>query len=129
MRYTEPNQPEEIVAPGSAEEQLRREVEDLKRQLREQKGLTQGTTKSVVTVASKSPPITARPSGAFCSPPSPKPKAMGSIPIIMAAAVMMTGRMRVWPAASAAERESIPSSRMSLANTTIRILLAVATPI
>src|SRR4051812_36035278 len=43
MRYTEPNQPEEIVAPGSAEEQLRREVEDLKRQLREQKGLTQGT--------------------------------------------------------------------------------------
>ncbi len=42
MRYTEPNQPEEITAPGSTEEQLRREVEDLKRQLREQKGLTQG---------------------------------------------------------------------------------------
>ena len=42
MRYTEPNQPEEIDAPGSAEEQLRREVEDLKRQLREQKGLTHG---------------------------------------------------------------------------------------
>ena len=42
MRYTEPNQPEEIVAPGSTEEQLRREVEDLKRQLRDQKGLTQG---------------------------------------------------------------------------------------
>jgi RND family efflux transporter MFP subunit len=40
MRYTEPNQPEEITAPGSAEEQLRREVEDLKRQLREQKGPT-----------------------------------------------------------------------------------------
>ncbi len=36
MRYTEPNQPEEITAPGT-EEQLRREVEDLKRQLREQK--------------------------------------------------------------------------------------------
>ena len=42
MRYTEPNQPEEITAPGSTEEQLRREVEDLKRQLRDQKGLTQG---------------------------------------------------------------------------------------
>ena len=40
MRYTEPNQPEEITAPGT-EEQLRREVEDLKRQLRDQKGLTQ----------------------------------------------------------------------------------------
>lgn len=39
MRYTEPNQPEEITAPGSTEEQLRREVEDLKRQLREQKVL------------------------------------------------------------------------------------------
>jgi len=38
MRYTEPNQPEEITAPGSTEEQLRREVEDLKRQLREQHG-------------------------------------------------------------------------------------------
>lgn len=42
MRYTEPNQPEEIAAPGSAEEQLRQEVEDLKRQLREQKALTHG---------------------------------------------------------------------------------------
>ena len=26
MRYTEPNQPEEIAVPGSAEEQLRRQV-------------------------------------------------------------------------------------------------------
>ena len=42
MRYTEPNQPEEITMPGSTEEQLRREVEDLKRQLREQKGLSHG---------------------------------------------------------------------------------------
>ena len=41
MRYTEPNQPEEITVPGT-EEQLRREVEDLKRQLREQKGLSHG---------------------------------------------------------------------------------------
>ena len=42
MRYTEPNQPEEIAVPGSAEEQLRREVEDLKRQLREQKSSAHG---------------------------------------------------------------------------------------
>jgi len=46
MRYTEPNQPEEVTVPGSAEEQLRREVEDLKRQLRDQKGLTQGASHS-----------------------------------------------------------------------------------
>jgi len=53
MRYTEPNQPEEeIDAPASAEEQLRREVEDLKRQLREQKGLTHGAPASAVHGAS-----------------------------------------------------------------------------
>ncbi len=43
MRYTEPNHPEEITVPGSTEEQLRREVEDLKRQLREHKGLAPGS--------------------------------------------------------------------------------------
>ena len=36
--------------------------------------------------------------------------------------------MRVCPAESAAARASMPSSRSSLANTTIRMLLAVATP-
>ena len=36
--------------------------------------------------------------------------------------------MRVWPADSAAARASMPSSRWSLANTTSRMLLAVATP-
>ena len=55
MRYTEPNQPEEITAPGSAEEQLRREVEDLKRQLRDQKGLTQGAAHGAGTHASAKP--------------------------------------------------------------------------
>src|SRR5258706_1916079 len=55
MRYTEPNQPEEITAPGSAEEQLRREVEDLKRQLRDQKGLTQGVPPGAGTHASAKP--------------------------------------------------------------------------
>ncbi len=53
MRYTEPNQPEEIAAPGSAEEQLRREVEDLKRQLREQKGLTHGAPHGAAHAAAK----------------------------------------------------------------------------
>ena len=44
MRYTEPNQPEEITTAVTTEERLRREVEDLKRQLREQKNLTQGAS-------------------------------------------------------------------------------------
>ena len=35
---------------------------------------TAGTKTSVATVAHNSPPITARPSGAFCSPPSPRPE-------------------------------------------------------
>lgn len=38
MRYTEPNQPDDVALRESTEERLRREVEDLKRQLREQKG-------------------------------------------------------------------------------------------
>ena len=63
-----------------------------------------GTKKSVVTVARSSPPMTARPSGAFCSPPSPSPSDIGSMPMIIASAVMMTGRRRVIPAASAASR-------------------------
>ncbi len=46
MRYTEPNHPEEITAPGT-EEELRREVEDLKRQLREQKAPAHGAHTAV----------------------------------------------------------------------------------
>ncbi len=56
---------------------------------------TLGTKNKVATVAKSRPPITARPSGAFCSPPSPKPNAIGTMPMIMASAVMITGRMRV----------------------------------
>src|SRR5438445_736399 len=46
-------------------------------------------------MATDNPPITARPSGAFCSPPSPRPSDIGNIPMIMASAVMSTGRSRV----------------------------------
>src|SRR5260370_993480 len=49
-------------------------------------------------VAAISPPITARPSGAFCSPPAPIASDIGSMPRIIASAVMITGRMRVAPA-------------------------------
>ena len=59
--------------------------------------------------------MTARPSGAFCSPPSPRPSDIGSMPMIIASAVISTGRRRVMPAASAACTASTPSLRWSLA--------------
>ena len=52
--------------------------------------------------------MTARPSGAFCSPPSPRPSDIGSMPMIIASAVMSTGRRRVMPAASAAVARVAP---------------------
>src|SRR4029077_4376990 len=87
----------ELVAHGSS---------SLAGGLRRNRLYITGTKNSVVTVAKPRPPITARPSGAFCSPPSPKPVAIGSMPMIIASAVIITGRNRVIPAASAAPRES-----------------------
>jgi MFS family permease len=55
---------------------------------------TVGTKNRVAAVAKINPPITARPRGAFCSPPSPRPNAIGTIPIIIASAVISTGRIR-----------------------------------
>src|SRR5580704_4140424 len=87
-----------------------------------------GTKNRVETVAKSRPPMTARPSGAFCSPPSPSPSAIGTMPMIMASAVINTGRKRVNPAATAACTAGIPSSSCSRAKLTIKIELAVATP-
>src|SRR5258708_1914969 len=50
--------------------------------------------------------MTARPSGAFCSPPSPNPRAMGTMPMIVANAVITTGRNRVASDSIAARTES-----------------------
>src|SRR5215475_7207944 len=72
--------------------------------------------------------MTARPSGAFCSPPSPRPVAMGTMPIIMARAVIRTGRIRTKPACTAASRAFLPSCICSRAKETIKMLFAVATP-
>lgn len=58
MRYTEPNQPEEITVQETTEERLRKEVEDLKRQLREQKGLVDGTPHSALRKPWHPSPIT-----------------------------------------------------------------------
>ena len=48
--------------------------------------------------------------------------------MIIASAVMMTGRMRTNPASSAACRAGFPSSICSRAKETTRMLFAVATP-
>ncbi len=53
---------------------------------------------------------------------------MGTMPIIMANAVISTGRKRVNPASSAAPTESIPSVIFSEAKLTTRMLFEVATP-
>ena len=53
---------------------------------------------------------------------------MGTMPMIMASAVMTTGRMRTKPASNAASRADLPSFNCSRANDTIKILFDVATP-
>src|SRR2546430_12357191 len=87
-----------------------------------------GTTTRGKHVATSSPPDTARASGAFCSPPSPRPNAIGSIPMIMASAVMQTGRSRTEPALRAASKAESPARRWSSAKVMSRTLFAVATP-
>ena len=62
------------------------------------KANTHGTKSRVATVATRSPPITARPNGAFWVLDID----IGSMPMIIAMAVINTGRMRVYPAAMAA---------------------------
>src|SRR5204862_991947 len=58
-----------------------------------------GNTISVAHVAAASPPMTARARGAGASAPSPRASAMGTIPAIIAALVIRTGRILA-PAAS-----------------------------
>ncbi len=53
---------------------------------------------------------------------------MGTMPMIMARAVIRTGRNRVKPASTAAVTASPCSPSRSLAKATTRMLLAVATP-
>src|SRR5215472_368733 len=89
---------------------------------------TTGTKNKVATVAKINPPMTARPRGAFCSPPSPIPSAIGTMPMIMASAVINTGRIRVYPASRAASQALCPSRMRSRAKEITRMLFAVATP-
>src|SRR5207253_2021961 len=69
-----------------------------------------GRTPSVATVASSRPPITARPRGADCAPPSPAPIAIGSMPKIIAEAVIRTARKRA-PAPSLVASQVLRPSR------------------
>src|SRR5580704_1579334 len=73
-----------------------------------------GTSSSVVGVANRRPPTTARAKAAFCSPPG-SPIAIGSMPTIIAVAVISTGRIRVTPASTAASSAGFPASCSSRA--------------
>ncbi len=66
-----------------------------------------GTRNSVAQVAKSRPPITARPSGAFW----PGSIAIGAMPMIIASAVISTGRNRVLPASRAAARRPLRRER------------------
>src|SRR3979411_626761 len=71
--------------------------------------------------------MTARASAAFCASPAP-PIAMGIMPTIIAAAVINTGRILVWPALMAASKAECPFNCCSRAKVTSRIEFADATP-
>src|ERR1700735_4282070 len=73
-----------------------------------------GTSNSVVGVANRRPPTTARAKAAFCSPPG-SPIAIGSMPTIIAVAVISTGRIRGTPASPGASRGGFPASCSSRA--------------
>ncbi len=83
---------------------------------------------SVANVAITSPPITARPNGAFCSPASPRPSAIGSMPMITRA-VISIGRSRNVPDPITASVTDIPRARRSLAKLTTRIEFDTEMPI
>src|SRR5690606_8915481 len=76
------------------------------------------------------PPITACPKGATCSPPSPKPDAIGIIPAIMAIVVIKIGLIREGDAQLAAgAAEILKSLRQSPARFTIDTAFEADTPI
>ena len=73
--------------------------------------------------------MTARPSGAFCSPPSPSPSAIGTMPMIIASAVISTGpEPREAGVERGVERARGRRASSSFAKLTTRMLFAVATP-
>ena len=88
-----------------------------------------GTTTSVRSVEVMTPPMIARPMGACCSAPSPRPSASGSMPKIIAVVVMRIGRSRIWPAASSASSRLMPRRCPWFAKSTSNIAFLVTRPI
>ena len=84
---------------------------------------------SVANVETISPPMTARPSGADCDPASPKPIAIGTMPKIMAAAVMRIARKRLVAPTCADWRTEFPPRRNRSEKLTNKMELATAIPI
>ena len=73
-----------------------------------------GTTSNVATVDISSPPITAQPSGACISLPRSSASAIGTIPMVIAEAVIRIGRTRsAAPTAAASVAQAPPSSARS----------------
>ena len=75
-----------------------------------------------------SPPMTATAMGARVSAPSPRARATGIMPAIMATVVMRIGRKRMGPASSMASLAERPSSRSWFANSTMRMPFLVTRP-
>ncbi len=75
---------------------------------------------SVTKVDMTSPPMTARPSGASISLPCSSASAIGTMPIVMAQAVIRIGRSRSWAPARAASTATLRSRHsMSMKVTSI----------
>ncbi len=83
---------------------------------------------NVATVATAKPPTTARPNGAVCWPPSPRPSAIGIMPAIMARLVIRIARNRLRAPSTAASDALAPASRLRSAKVTSKMALATATP-
>lgn len=89
-----------------------------------------GKNVSVANVDKSKPPITARARGAVWLPPSLTPSAIGSMPQIIALAVMRIARKRLVAPSWAASRDArCPSNRLRSANDSNRIEFAIAIPI
>ena len=87
-----------------------------------------GSTSKVTTVDMTSPPITARPSGISIWLPCSNPSTIGTMPTVIAKAVVRIGRRR-WPAATtAASVAAAPFCQCSFMKVTSNTELDTETP-
>ena len=88
-----------------------------------------GTKSTVSTVAETMPPNTAVPTAWRLAAPAPAATSRGRVPKTKETVVMSRGRKRSTAASTAASPISLPSARISRANSTIRIEVLLARPI